>query len=148
MCRHIIYKKCLSNVVFNIWKLFNRFYSKKWPSKKSNYAKKNRLKILYRMPYSKNRDLFSRTNFDHFRFSSKILKTKICGGWINLFNPQKSTQPSLSKGLVHSLYTLNKILTNIIRDQNQEICGKIRNGGPRVWHFLHNMNKYSKLVIS
>ena len=32
-------------------------------------AKKNRLKILYRTPYLKNRDLFSRTNFDHFLFS-------------------------------------------------------------------------------
>ena len=89
MCRHIIYKKCLSNVVFNLWKLFSRFYSKKWPSKKSNYAKKNRLKILYRMPYSKNRDLFSRTNFDHFRFSSKIWKTRICGGWIEPIQPSE-----------------------------------------------------------
>ena len=104
VCVLISYIKNVLAMSFSTFeKLFSRFYPKKIPSKKSKYAKKNRLKILYRMPYSKNRDLFSRTNFDHFQFSSKIWKTRICGGWINLFNPQKSTQPSLSKGLPNDI---------------------------------------------
>ena len=59
--------KCLCDFVFNVFENCSAvFYSEKMTLKSQNYAKKNRLKILYRTPYSKFRDLFSRVNFDYF----------------------------------------------------------------------------------
>ena len=50
------------------------FFQELYPGKSDlenwKNAKKNRLQILYRMPYLKKRDLFSRTNFDYLIFSS------------------------------------------------------------------------------
>ena len=51
---------------------FRNFTLEKVILKNIKNAKKNRLKILYRTPYLKNRDLFSRTNFDTFLFSCNM----------------------------------------------------------------------------
>ena len=54
--------------------LFPRTLPLKNDLKKSKNTKNIRNKILYRTPYLKNRDLFSRVNFEYFRFPSKTSK--------------------------------------------------------------------------
>ena len=49
---------------------FRNFTQEKRTLKNKKHAKKNRLKILYRMPYLKNRDLFSRANFVNMKNDS------------------------------------------------------------------------------
>ena len=58
---------------------FRNFTLEKRTLKNINHAKKNRLKILYRTPYLKIRDLFSRANFDYFLFSTNSLNIAKCG---------------------------------------------------------------------
>ena len=59
-------------IQWEAWNYFQELYLGKVTFKNKNYTKKNRLKILYRTPYLKNRDLFSWNNFDTFLFSCNM----------------------------------------------------------------------------
>ena len=54
------------------WNFCQELYLGKSDLTNFTHAKKNRLEILYRTPYLKNQDLFSRTNFDTFLFSCNM----------------------------------------------------------------------------
>ena len=59
---------------------FRNFTVEKSTLKNKNHANKNRLKIQYRTPYLKIRDLFSRASSDYFCFNAYDVKNAISTG--------------------------------------------------------------------